>query len=74
MMGRVASLLERLDEFGQASGCESRAPVRKHEELIKEIETILKDECAIDSADVTAKKKVRVGAGLSRSWRAGGAR
>ena len=70
--GRVASLLERLDEFGKRVDV-SLVRRSEHEELIKEIETTLKDECAIDSADVTAKKNT-VGAGLSRSWRAGGAR
>ena len=49
--GRVASLLDRLDEFGKRLDM-SLARRSENEEMIKEIEKILKDKCAIDSAPV----------------------
>ena len=71
--GRVASLPEPLDEFGKRLDM-SLARRSENKEMIKEIEKILEEKCAIDSADVTATKKGTVGAGLSGFWGAGGAR
>ena len=45
----MASLLERLDEFGQRLHT-SLARRSENEEIIKEIEKILKEKCAIDGA------------------------
>ena len=56
--GRVASLLESLDEFGKRLDM-SLARRSENEEMIKEIEKLLDEKRAIDSADVIAKKKVR---------------
>ena len=47
--GWVASLLERLDEFGKRLDM-SLARLSENEEMIKEIEKILKGKCAIDGA------------------------
>ena len=71
--GRVASLLERLDEFGKRLDM-SLARLPENEEMIRELEKELKEKCAIDSADVSSKKKVRWESGPSRFWAAGGAR
>ena len=47
--GRVASLLERLGEFGKRLDM-SLARRSENEEMIKEIEKTLKEKCAIDGA------------------------
>ena len=58
---RVASLLERLDEFGKRLDM-SLARRSENEEMIRELEKELKEKCAIDSADVSSQQK------YGRSW------
>ena len=52
----MASLLERLDEFGKRLDM-SLARRSENEEMIRELEKELKEKCAIDSADVSSQKK-----------------
>ena len=54
--GPVASLLERLDEFGKRLDM-SLARRSENEAMIRELEKEVKEKCAIDSADVSSKKK-----------------
>ena len=54
----MASLLERLDEFGKRLDM-SLARRSENEEMIRELEKELKEKCAIDSADVSSQKKIR---------------
>ena len=55
---RVASLFERHDEFGKRLDM-SLARLSENEEMMKEIEKLLEEKRAINSADVIAKQKVR---------------
>ena len=52
----MASLLERLDEFCKRLDM-SLARRSENEAMIRELEKELKEKCAIDSADVSSKKK-----------------
>ena len=66
---RVASLLERLDDFGKHLDV-SLARRSEHEAAINELEQVLKEQRAVNSAGANSKKST-VGAGplhiLSRS-------